>query len=70
MWSSDELNLVFRRVYRELCFKFYIECAIPYVLSSRMKNENTKLSHLRYIYRFLEGIKDPFSFSYFKKSDK
>ena len=70
VWSSESVNLVFRRVYRELCFRFYQECAIPYVLSSRMKNEATKLSHLRYVYRFLQGIKDPYQFTYFKKLDR
>jgi len=46
---------------------FYNETAIPYVLSSRMKNAKTKMSHLKYIYRFLEGIQNPLEFSYFKK---
>lgn len=35
-----------------------------------MRNENTKLSHLRYIYRFLQGLKDPYQFTYFKKVEK
>lgn len=70
MWSSETTNLVFRKVYRELCFKFYQEYAIPYVLNSRMKNENTKLSHLRYVFRFVQGLKDPYQFTYFKKLDR
>lgn len=32
-----------------------------------MKSTETKLSHLRYIYRFLQGLKEPDEFNYFKK---
>jgi hypothetical protein len=35
-----------------------------------MKNGETKLSHLRYIYRFLQGLKDPYEFTYFKKIER
>ena len=66
VWNDDR-NRTFTKVYRYLCFRFYRECAIPYVLVSRMKSVETKLSHLRYIYRFLQGLKDPGEFNYFKK---
>jgi hypothetical protein len=32
-----------------------------------MKNEATRATHLKYIYRFLEGLADPENFYYFKK---
>ena len=66
VWSEDK-NKVFKKVYREICYKFYRENAIPYVLASRMKCTETKLSHLRYIFRFLQGLKNPEDFTYFKK---
>jgi len=44
---------LFTRVYKKLCWDFYTENAIPYVLSSRIKKSQTRNSHLRYIYRFL-----------------
>ena len=66
VWN-DERNRAFRRVYRELCYRFYKESAVPYVLISRMRSQETKLSHLRYIFRFLQGLKDPEEFNYFKK---
>ena len=69
VWN-DHRNRAFTNVYRELCFRFYRECAIPYVLVSRMKSIETKLSHLRYMYRFLQGLKDPGEFNYFKKIDR
>lgn len=36
-------------------------------MSSRMKNESTRSTHLKYIYRFLEGLVNPDNFYYFKK---
>lgn len=55
------------RLYRELCCRFYEEEAVSYILTSRMKNPHTKLTHLRYLHRFLEGLADPHDFNYFKK---
>ena len=67
MWGGDSGTKLFTRLYRELCWKFYVEEAVSYVLMSRMKNEVTKMTHLKYIHRFLEGIKDPADFRYFRK---
>lgn len=61
---------MFGRVYRELCYRFYMEHAVPYVLSSRMRDTQTKQSHLRYIFRFLEGLERPEDFTYFHKAEK
>ena len=57
-----------KRVYRELSWKFMTEQAIPYILSSRIKKSETKISHLKHLYRFLEGIQNPDYFTYFKKN--
>lgn len=67
VWTGDASSRVYTRLYRELCWDFYTEEAVCYVLSSRMKNEMTKVTHLKYIYRFLEGIVAPSNFYYFKK---
>lgn len=72
MWGESEHKhgKLFRRLYKKLCWKFYTEAAIPYVLTSRMRDAKTKVSHLKYVYRFLEGLKNPEDFSYFKKVEK
>lgn len=67
VWKNEK-NELFKRVYRHLSWEFLTEEAIPYILSSRIKRWETKNSHLRHLYRFLEGIRDPDSFTYFKKS--
>ena len=69
VWMSP-LNVPFGRVYKELCYRFYMRHAVPYVLSSRMRDAKTKHSHLRYIFRFLEGLQNPEDFSYFQKIEK
>lgn len=58
VWMNEP-NAAFRRVYKQLCYTFYVESAIPYILASRMKNDATKFSHLKYLYRFLEGLQNP-----------
>lgn len=67
VWSGEAGCRVYTRLYRELCWDFYSEEAACYVLNSRMKNELTKTTHLKYIYRFLEGLVSPGEFYYFKK---
>jgi len=67
VWQGDHHHAIYTRLYRELCWRFYSEEAACYVLSSRMKNEGTRNTHLKYIYRFLEGLADPEDFYYFKK---
>lgn len=39
-------------------------------MNSRIKNNQTKLAHVRYLYRFLEGLEEPDNFFYFKQKDK
>lgn len=69
VWQGDERQPeVYTRLYRELCWQFYRDEAACYVLSSRMKNEGTRATHLKYIYRFLEGLTNPEDFYYFKKA--
>ena len=39
-------------------------------MNSRIRNKETKLAHIRYLYRFLEGLENPKEFYYFKQKDK
>ena len=47
-----------------------MENAVPYIINSRIKNRETKKAHIRYLYRFLEGVESPQGFFYFKQKDK
>ncbi|CAD8176317.1 unnamed protein product [Paramecium octaurelia] len=65
IWTVD--GDVYKKIFSELSFEFYSKHAYSYVMHSQMRSESTKLTHLKYITRFLEGIVCPESFYYFKK---
>ena len=53
-----------------MCREFYSKFAIQYIYkNSRLKDEDAKLTHQRYIHRFLEGIENPADFYYLKIKD-
>ena len=64
-WTGN--NKLFKRIYKKLSFLFFSEHSVPYILSSRIRKQKTKRSHLKHLYRFIEGIKNPETFTYFKK---
>ncbi|CAD8149159.1 unnamed protein product [Paramecium octaurelia] len=65
IWTVDDD--VYKKIFSELSFEFYSKYAYSYVMHSQMRSESTKLTHLKYITRFLEGIVSPETFYYFKK---
>lgn len=65
-WTSSKK--IYTKLYKKLSWVFFEENAIPYVLGSRIKSK-TRFSHLKHVYRFLEGIQKPQTFNYFKKNN-
>lgn len=66
IWLGSE-NKLYTRIYKKLSWIFFSEYSVPYLHSSRIKKVKTRHSHLKHIYRFLEGIQKPETFNYFKK---
>lgn len=64
-WTEG--NHLFCRMFRRLCWRFFRDNCHCHIIHSRMRDYTTKKAHIKYLFRFLEGIRDPSTFTYFIK---
>ncbi|EAR90794.2 hypothetical protein TTHERM_00141020 (macronuclear) [Tetrahymena thermophila SB210] len=72
LWIYNEStpNYEYLKLFREIQFEFFSNSSCPAIFYSKVRNQESKRTHLKYISSFLEGIVYPNSFTCFKKSSK
>ncbi|KAL4459811.1 hypothetical protein ABPG74_003337 [Tetrahymena malaccensis] len=72
LWIYDKStpNYNYLQLFREIQFEFFSNSSCPAIFYSKVRNQESKRTHLKYISSFLEGLVNPTSFTCFKKSNK